>query len=393
MPWLVGTALIHSLAVTEKRGGFKVWTVFLAIGAFSLSLLGTFLVRSGVLSSVHAFATDPARGMFILAFLVVVIGGSLLLFAFRASHVGLGGRFALVSRESMLMANNVLLLAATGAVLLGTLYPLFVDALGLGKISVGAPYFNSVFVPLMTPVLFLTGIGPLARWKRAELPALAARLKWAFAAGAAAALLPLTQGEWRPMVALGLLLAAWIAAAAATAVYGRLRSKAGWSASFYGMNCAHIGVAMAVAGITLVSAYDSERNVRMARDDTVTVQGYTFRFQGVTAQEGPNYQAARGTLEVTRDGQLVAVLQPEKRRYHASGMPMTEAAIDYGFTRDLYAALGEPLDDGAWSVRVFHKPFVAWLWIGSLLMALGGALALSDRRYRVAMRGKSEIKA
>ncbi len=393
MPWLVGTALIHSLAVTEKRGSFKVWTVFLAIGAFSLSLLGTFLVRSGVLSSVHAFATDPARGMFILAFLVVVIGGSLLLFAFRASHVGLGGRFALVSRESMLMANNVLLLAATGAVLLGTLYPLFVDALGLGKISVGPPYFNSVFVPLMTPVLFLTGIGPLARWKQANLPMLAARLKWAFAAGAVAALLPLAQGEWEPLVALGLLLAAWIAASAAVAVYARLRGGAGWSASFYGMNCAHFGVAVAVAGITLVSSYDSERNVRMARGDTVTVQGYTFRFQGVTAHEGPNFQAARGTLEVTRDGQPVAVLHPEKRRYHASGMPMTEAAIDYGFTRDLYAALGEPLEDGAWSVRVFHKPFVAWLWLGSLLMALGGVLALSDRRYRVDMRGKSEIKA
>jgi cytochrome c-type biogenesis protein CcmF len=389
MPWLVGTALIHSLAVTEKRGSFKVWTVFLAIGAFSLSLLGTFLVRSGVLSSVHAFATDPARGLFILAFLVVVIGGSLLLFAFRASHVGLGGRFALVSRESMLLANNVLLLAATGAVLLGTLYPLFIDALGLGKLSVGPPYFNSVFIPLVAPILFLTGLGPLARWKQASLPALAVRLKWALAVSAVVAvLLPFTWSGWNAMVALGLWLALWIAASASVNVAARLRGNGGWSASFYGMNLAHLGVAVMVVGITLVSAYGSERNMRMAADDSATMQGYTFRFKGVTAVEGPNYQAARGTLEVTRNGRPLAVLHPEKRRYHASGMPMTEAAIDYGFTRDLYVALGEPLDDGAWSVRLFHKPFVSWLWIGSILMALGGALALSDRRYRIALRGK-----
>ncbi|MBS4096369.1 MAG: heme lyase CcmF/NrfE family subunit [Sulfuricella sp.] len=394
MPWLVGTALIHSLAVTEKRGSFKVWTVFLAIGAFSLSLVGTFLVRSGVLSSVHAFATDPARGMFILAFLAVVIGGSLLLFAFRAGQVGLGGRFALISRESMLLVNNVLLLCATGSVLLGTLYPLFMDALGLGKISVGPPYFNSVFIPLMAPLFFLIGIGPLARWKDARVPELAARLKWAFAVSVASALLlPLAMGSWKPMVALGLLLAVWIAATSFVAVRARMQSGAGWSGNFFGMNAAHVGLAMVIVGITLVSSYDAERNVRMSPGDTVALQGYTFQFKGVSYNDGPNYRASRGILEVTRDGKPVATLSPEKRKYEASGMPMTEAAIDYGFTRDVYAALGEALEDGAWSVRVFHKPFVMWIWLGSLLMALGGLLAITDRRYRVALAAKKGEKA
>jgi cytochrome c-type biogenesis protein CcmF len=389
MPWLVGTALIHSLAVTEKRGTFKAWTVFLAIGAFSLSLLGTFLVRSGVLSSVHSFATDPARGLFILAFLAVVIGGSLLLFAFRASQVGLGGRFALVSRESFLMANNILLLTATGAVLLGTLYPLFLDALGLGKISVGPPYFNSVFVPLVTPLLLLIGVGPLARWKQASVPDLVSRLKWGFAASVVAALLlPLTQDGWKPMVSLGILLALWIAVTVAISVQGRLRGGAGWSANFYGMQLAHLGVAVAVIGVTMVSNYQTERNVRMEVGDTVTVKGYTFRFDGVKALDGPNYKANRGTLEVSRDGKPVATLHPEKRIYSASGMPFTESAIDYGITRDLYTAMGEPLDGGAWSVRLFHKPFVVWIWIGAVLMALGGVISITDRRYRTSRKGR-----
>ncbi|MCE5182698.1 MAG: heme lyase CcmF/NrfE family subunit [Betaproteobacteria bacterium] len=389
MPWLVGTALIHSLAVTEKRGSFKAWTVFLAIAAFSLSLLGTFLVRSGVLSSVHSFATDPARGLFILGFLAVVIGGSLLLFAFRASQVGLGGRFALVSRESFLMANNILLLTATASVLLGTLYPLFLDALGLGKISVGAPYFNAVFVPLVTPLLFLIGVGPLARWKQAAVPELAARLKWGFAGSVAVALLlPLTLGAWKPMVSLGILLALWIAITVAIGVQARLRTATGWSANFYGMQLAHFGVAVTVIGITMVSAYETERNVRMNEGDTAALRGYTFLFKGTKGLEGPNYKAARGTLEVTRDGKPVATLYPEKRTYSASGMPFTESAIDYGLTRDLYVALGEPLDGGAWSVRLFHKPFVVWIWIGAVLMALGGLLAITDRRYRAASRKK-----
>lgn len=392
MPWLVGTALIHSLAVTEKRGTFKAWTVFLAIGAFSLSLLGTFLVRSGVLSSVHSFATDPARGLFILAFLGVVIGGSLLLFAFRASQVGLGGRFALVSRESFLMANNILLLSATGAVLLGTLYPLFIDALGLGKISVGPPYFNSVFVPLVTPLLFLIGIGPLARWKQAKVPELAHRLKWGFAASVVVALLlPFTLGQWKPMVSLGILLALWIVVGIVIGVQGRLRAGAGWSANFYGMNLAHLGVAVAIIGVTMVSAYETERNVRMNVGDTITMKGYTFLFKGAQDFDGPNYKAARGTLEVSRDGKPVTMLYPEKRTYVASGMPFTESAIDYGFTRDLYTAMGEPLDGGAWSVRLFHKPFVVWIWLGAVLMALGGVISITDRRYRTSRKqGRGE---
>lgn len=394
MPWLVGTALIHSLAVTEKRGSFKAWTVLLAIAAFSLSLLGTFLVRSGVLSSVHSFASDPARGLFILAFLAVVIGGSLLLFAFRANQVGLGGRFALVSRESFLMANNILLLTACGSVLLGTLYPLFIDALGLGKISVGPPYFNSVFVPLVLPLLFLVGVGPLARWKQASVPDLVSRLKWGLAASVVVALLlPFTMGAWKPMVAVGYLSALWIVVGVAINVQSRLRSGAGWSANFYGMNLAHLGVAVTVIGITMVSAYESERNVRMNVGDTITLQGYTFRFNGVKHIDGPNYTAERGALEVTRNGNPVTTLYPEKRTYLASGMPFSDSAINYGFTRDLYTALGEPLDGGAWSVRLFHKPFVVWIWIGAVLMALGGVLAISDRRYRAALRKQGRAVA
>lgn len=390
MPWLVGTALIHSLAVTEKRGSFKAWTVLLAIAAFSLSLLGTFLVRSGVLSSVHSFASDPARGLFILAFLAVVIGGSLLLFAFRASQVGLGGRFALVSRESFLMANNILLLTACGSVLLGTLYPLFIDALGLGKISVGPPYFNSVFVPLVLPLLFLVGVGPMARWKQARVPELVSRLKWGFAASVVVALLlPFTMGAWKPMVAVGYLSAIWIAVSVAINVQGRLRTGAGWSANFYGMNLAHLGVAVTVIGITMVSAYETERNVRMNVGDTITLQGYTFQFNGVKKLDGPNYTAQRATLEVTRNGNAVTTLYPEKRTYLASGMPFSDSAINYGFTRDLYTALGEPLDGGAWSVRLFHKPFVVWIWIGAVLMALGGVMSITDRRYRARKQGRA----
>ncbi|MFH1494911.1 MAG: heme lyase CcmF/NrfE family subunit [Pseudomonadota bacterium] len=393
MPWLVGTALIHSLAVTEKRGSFKAWTVFLAIGAFSLSLLGTFLVRSGVLSSVHSFATDPTRGLFILIFLASVIGSSLFLFAMRASKVGLGGRFALISRESFLMVNNILLLTATGAVLLGTLYPLFLDALGLGKISVGPPYFNSVFVPLVTPLIFLAGIGPLARWKQVNVPELAHRLKWGFGASVVVALLlPLAQGDWQPMVALGCLLSLWLAVTAAIGVRARLRSGAGWSANFYGMHLAHLGVAVMVIGVTMVSNYQTERNMRMAVGETVTVKEYTFRFDGVTDVTGPNYTGSRGTLEVSENGKPFTTLHPEKRIYVASGMPFTESDIDYGFTRDLYVALGERLDDGAWSVRLFHKPFVVWIWIGAVLMALGGFMAITDRRYRIS-RKKEGAKA
>jgi cytochrome c-type biogenesis protein CcmF len=404
MPWLVGTALIHSLAVTEKRGGFKSWTVLLAIGAFSLSLLGTFLVRSGVLTSVHAFATDPKRGIFILAFLVFVIGGSLLLYAWRAKQVGLGGKFELVSRESLLLSNNVLLVVAAGSVLLGTLYPLIIDALGMGKLSVGPPYFNSVFVPLMVPAVFLMGIGPIARWKNASLPELAVRLRWAFLASVVTALiLPFVLGQWKPLASLGLMLALWIVTTALLNIWERVKITSGqltvWqklgmqTRSYYGMQLAHVGVAVFIVGVTIVTAYQLEQDVRMDVGDTVSAGGYSFRFNGITRIAGPNYEAAQAEIEVSRNGNVVNKLYPEKRSYTASGNAMTETAIDSGLFRDLYISLGEPVSGGAWSVRVYYKPFVSWIWGGAVLMAMGGGLALSDRRYALAARKQREALA
>lgn len=400
MPWLAGTALVHSLAVTDKRGGFKVWTVLLAIMAFSLSLLGTFLVRSGVLTSVHAFATDPKRGTFILAFLALVIGGSLALYAWRAPRVGLGGSFAMVSREGMLLANNVLLIAAMGSVLLGTLYPLFLDALDLGKISVGPPYFDSVFAPLMAPAIFLMGIGPLAQWKKAELPNLVNRLKWAFGVSLVTALvLPFVMGKWTPLLSLGLLLALWVVTTAVVGLRERLAHidgpglssrMAAVPRSYWGMLVAHCGIAVFVVGVTMVKGFETESDVRMNVGETATIGGYTFRFDGTEDIVGPNYTAARGTFHVSRDGRETTVLYPEKRRYTAQNQVMTEAAIDPGLLRDLYVSLGEPLDGGAWSVRLYHKPFVDWIWGGCFVMALGGVLAISDRRYRLAWRKEKE---
>lgn len=402
MPWLVGTALIHSLAVTEKRGGFKSWTVLLAIAAFSLSLLGTFLVRSGVLTSVHAFATDPKRGIFILCFLVIVIGGSLLLYAWRARQVGLGSKFEVVSRESFLLTNNVLLTVAAASVLLGTLYPLFIDALGLAKLSVGPPYFNSVFVPLMVPAAFLMGVGPFARWKKASLPELAVRLRWAFAASAITAIiLPFIIGQWKILVSLGLLLALWIVTTCLLNIWERIRATTGQvsvfqkirqqSRSYYGMQLAHVGVAVFIVGITLVTQYATEKDVKMDVGDTVTVGGYEFKFNGATDVIGPNYQGARGDIEVSRNGTRIRTMSPEKRVYNVSGNAMTESAIDTGVFRDLYLSLGEPVGtEGAWSVRVHYKPFVDWIWGGALLMAMGGGLAVSDRRYALAARKQRE---
>jgi len=385
LPWLVGTALIHSLAVTEKRGSFKNWTVLLAIGAFSLSLLGTFLVRSGVLSSVHAFASDPKRGIFILIFLAVVVGASLTLFAWRAPRVSLGGAFALVSRETLLLINNVLLLSAAGAVLLGTLYPLVIDALNLGKLSVGPPYFNAVFTPLMVPLLFLMAVGPVARWKQASLAEIARPLRWAFGIAVAAGVsIPFFYGGWSGSVALGMGLAIWIVGASVLQIIARARSSLPPRA-FWGMHLAHMGVAVTVVGIVMVTQYESERDVRMAPGDTVKTGEYQIRFLGVEGISGPNYNAARGNLELIKDGVLVMSLHPEKRKYLSSAMPMTEAFIDPGLTRDIYVSLGDPLEggDGAWSVRVYYKPFVSWIWGGAVLMALGGLLAASDRRYRL----------
>jgi len=399
MPWLVGTALIHSLAVTEKRGGFKSWTVLLAIFAFSLSLLGTFLVRSGVLTSVHAFATDPKRGIFILAFLTIVIGSSLLLFAWRAGRVGVGGKFEVVSRESFLLTNNVLLVVAAATVLLGTLYPLLIDALGMGKLSVGPPYFNSVFVPLMVPAVFMMGVAPFARWKQATLAEIVLRLRWAFGAAVVTAiLLPLVMGKWTPLISLGYLLAAWIVITVGMNIWSRVNDASGegslkqrfakQSRSYYGMHLAHLGVAIFIIGVTNVKGYETDRDVRMDVGDTVDVGGYTFRFNGVEMVPGPNYRAGRGNIEVSKNGKKIRMLYPEKRVYNASGMPMTEAAIDTNLTGDYYVSLGEPVSGEAWSVRLYHKPFVDWIWAGCFTMALGGILAVSDRRYRLAARKK-----
>jgi len=402
MPWLVGTALVHSLAVTEKRGSFKSWTVLLAISAFALSLLGTFLVRSGVLTSVHAFATDPSRGVFILAFLFIVISSSLVLFAWRAPKVGLGGKFDLLSRESMLLANNILLLVAAASVLLGTLYPLIIDALGLGKLSVGPPYFEAIFVPVMTPAIFLIGVGPISRWKQMSLPTLAIRLRWAFAVSVVSALIaPYYMGEWKPMISFGLLLAFWIIVCAFVNLKHRISNSgegnlftklARQSRSYYGMHCAHIGVAVFIIGVTLVNGYETEKDVRMEIGSKVTVGGYTFQFNGTRNDVGPNYKAVIGDIAVIKDEQFVRNMYPEKRTYNASGMAMTEAAIDTGFLRDLYVALGEPLTNGAWVVRVYHKPFVDWIWLGCLLMAIGGITSITDRRYRLKITKKGAAK-
>jgi cytochrome c-type biogenesis protein CcmF len=395
MPWLLGTALIHSLAVTEKRNSFKSWTVLLAILAFSFSLLGTFLVRSGVLSSVHAFATDPRRGLFILAFLTVVIGSSFSLYAWRAPTVGLGARFSLLSKETMLLANNVLFLVAAGAVLLGTLYPLVLDALGLGKISVGPPYFDSVFMPLMAPAIFLMGVGPLARWKEAQLPDLARRLRWAAGVSIVASLLTgWFAGDVRLVSTLGLVMSYWIVASVATDVLERVHPAGSpWAnaphklrqfpRALVGMMAAHLGVAAFCFGVVMVKSYEVESDVKMNVGDSTIVRGYTFTFRGTKEIQGPNYVAAQGLMEVSRDGQPITVLRPEKRIYRVQQNPMTEASIDPGITRDLYVSLGEQLDTGEWVVRVYVKPFIDWIWGGCLLMALGGLLAVADRRYRL----------
>ena len=384
MPWLVGTALIHSLAVSEKRGLFKAWTVLLAIACFSLSLLGTFLVRSGVLTSVHAFALDPRRGVFILALLVAVIGGSLLLFAVRAARLGSGGWFAVWSRETMLLVNTLLLTVAAASVLLGTLYPLALDVFGLGKVSVGAPYFDAVFAPLMAPLVFLMGIGPLARWQRASLPDLWQRLRWALAiALLVGVLVPLLWGGGSALVALGLFLAAWLALSTLAAVAGRPPALPRRPLAWWGMGLAHLGVAVFVAGVTLVRAYQTEVDLRMAPGQAIAVGGHVFTFEGVAMTAGVNYQAERGTFDVARQGRSLRKLHPEKRRYVSlPATPMTEAAIDSGFAGDLYVALGEPAGQGAWTVRIHHKPFVTWIWGGCGLMVLGGLLAVAQRRDR-----------
>jgi cytochrome c-type biogenesis protein CcmF len=396
MPWLAGTALMHSLAVTEKRGAFRAWTALLAIFTFSLSLLGTFLVRSGVLTSVHAFAVDPTRGVFILALLGAITGGALALYAWRAPRVSVRAAFAAVSRESFLLANNVLLAVAAATVLLGTLYPLLLDVLGLGKISVGPAYFEQVFVPLMAPAVLLMGVAPLVRWRHAALPDLAARLRWAAIGSLLVALALLaTLRTASALTGLGLWLATWCVASGLTSLASRLRHRGRSAlrqlpAGYYGMLLAHVGVGVFIAGVTLVKSQESLRELPMRAGEVVSVGGYTFRFEGVAPVRGPNYAAFRAKLVASRDGQTVATLAPERRVYRSQDMPTTEAAIDNGFTRDLYVAIGEQVADGQWAVRLHVKPFVGWIWGGCVLMALGGLLAACDRRYR---RRTAEVEA
>ena len=390
LPWLVGTALIHSLAASEKRGVFKSWTVLLAISAFSLSLLGGFLVRSGVLTSVHAFAVDPERGLFMLVFLCVVVGASLALYALRAGRIESDVAFTATGREVLLLLNNVILVVAAGAVLYGTLKPLIYEALSGGaKLSVGPPYFNAVFVPLMLLLFVFLAVSPGSRWRatpwRSQLARQAALLGGSLVA-TLAVLLALAAFEF--MVALPVTLALWIAANLAFDLHAKLRTLSGYRApwrlnpSWIGMFLGHLGIAAATTGVAVTVFFSTERDLRMVAGDAVDLEGYTFTLAAVDRVRGPNYMADRGTVNVTRNGTEVVVLYPEKRRYDAGGQTMTEAAMDAGFTRDLYVALGEPLDEaGAWSVRVHYKPFVRWIWIGGLMVAAGGFVTLLDRRY------------
>ena len=389
MPWLVGTALIHSLAVTEKRGAFRNWTVLLAIFAFSLSLLGTFLVRSGVITSVHSFAADPSRGMFILMLLGIAVGGSLTLYAFRASNVSNFSRFALYSRETALLLCNIILVVACVTVLLGTLYPLLVDAAGMGKISVGPPYFNAVFVPIMSLLFVIMGIGPLIRWKKAKKGELRKQItKPSVVSIVFGLVFPwLYYGEFDALVSMGMALACWVSLVVAKDLKNQMYSNGKWtfnkvSLSQVGMTVAHMGIAVTIVGVTLVSVYESESNVKMEVGETVTIEGYDFTFNGIKHVKGPNYNAEQGQIEVHQDGQFVALLQPERRAYLVQTMGMTEASIDPGLFRDLYVALGDPLPNNAWAVRIHYKPFVRWIWLGSIFMALGGTVAMFDKRYR-----------
>ena len=398
MPWLAGTALVHALAVSEKRGAFRNWTVLLAIVTFSLSLLGTFLVRSGVLVSVHSFASDPSRGLYILIFLFVVIVTSLGLYIWRAGKVGLGGDFQLISRETFILIGNVLLTGACAMILLATLYPIIYDALFDKKLSVGLPFFNLFFVPIAVIVAIMMGIGPLSRWKQEQVLTLVQRLRIPFIAALVTALLiPYAMGEWKIYGFIGMFAAFWIIFSGAVNFWERWRlanksqGKAAIPLHFYGMSLAHLGVAISMIGVTMVTQYEVEQDVRMDIGDTVSIGGYQFRFNGATKVPGPNYIADRGELVVSKNGQVVTVLFPEKRLYRVQRNVMTEADIDTGLLRDLYVALGEPLEKGAWSVRVYYKPFVDWIWGGAAFMALGGFCAMSDRRYRVARRNKATV--
>ena len=391
MPWLAGTALLHSLAATEKRGLFKSWTLLLAIFAFSLSLLGTFLVRSGVLTSVHAFATDPARGLFILVFLALVVGGSLTLYALRAPAVSSRVSFDWVSRESLILCNNVVFLVATITVLFGTLFPLIMDALGAGKYSVGPPYFNAVFVPLMALLVPFMGLGPVARWKRDSVRRWRSELLFPTVVAVLCGLtLPLFNADYNLWVALAVALAAWLVLGLSRDLWYRVRGAVSLAAglrritpSYWGMFLAHLGFAACVTGIVATSQYNIEHDLKMSPGDTETLAGYEFRFVELVPVRGPNFLADEARVEVYRNGEFVARLAPQKRRYMATGQVMTEAAIDPGLFRDLYVAMGEPIgEDGAWAIRLHYKPMVRWMWLGAILMGLGGFTTVFDKRYR-----------
>ncbi|MDY3198335.1 MAG: heme lyase CcmF/NrfE family subunit [Pseudomonadaceae bacterium] len=395
MPWLVGTALIHSLAVTEKRGVFKSWTVLLAIAAFSLSLLGTFLVRSGVLTSVHAFATDPERGVFILAFLLVVVGGSLTLYAVRAPVVKSKIGFALWSRETFLLINNVILVVATLMVLLGTLYPMVLDALTDTMVSVGPPYFNALFVPLMVVLMLALGVGGISRWKDTPVKWLVSMLKWVLVLAALGAVgLAIWVGDHHLAVGSMLFLVLWVTGSALRDILDKTRNKGllrgvrALPRSYWGMVLAHVGIAVCAVGVVGASLFDSQRDLRMVPGDSLELGGYRFLFQGSTHREGPNWISDQGIIEVYRGERRITTLRPEKRLYTVQNMPMTEAGIHPGLTRDLFVAMGEPLDaeNRAWAIRVHIKPFVRWIWGGGLMMTLGGLLAATDKRYRLRAR-------
>lgn len=392
MPWIAGTALIHSLAVTEKRGTFKAWTVLLAILAFSLCLLGTFLVRSGILVSVHAFASDPTRGLYILAYLVLVIGGSLLLYALQGSKIKSLDNYERYSRESMLLINNVMLMAFLSVVLLGTLLPLVHKQIGLGTISIGAPFFDQMFLILMVPFSFILGIGPLVKWRRDQVSAIRTPVIIAL-------IMMVVLGFGLPYLlhdritatsVLGVMMASIIVILSLYELHQRATHRHSFlagvfklSRSHWGMVLAHVGAAMTVFGIAFSQNYSVEKNVRMNVGDTVSLQGYDFTFKGIKITDGANYQGGTAEIEISRQGQYESTLNAEKRFYNVSKMGMTEAAIDWGFRRDLYAALGEKLEDGSWGVRLYYKPFVRWIWIGGLFMVFGGLLCMFDKRYRL----------
>ena len=384
MPWLVATALVHSLSVSEKRGAFRQWTVLLAIGGFSLSLLGTFLVRSGVLTSVHAFATDPTRGLFILIFLIVVIGGSLALYSWRSALIQRSNKFSLVSRETGLLINNIVLVSAMFCVLLGTLYPLILDALNLGKISVGAPYFDAVFVPIMIPGVIAMALVPFLRWKKDKFSRLLPIFRLVWLGIIAAVVLVAIFLSDNIFVLIAFALFVWITFHSLLLLIQRLRSKAKISLAFLGMIIAHLGIGVFILGATVTTQMGVEKDLKMTIGEPQNIAGYAFTLNGVEQFMSDNYQGFKGSVSVI-DGEDVIVLSPEKRLYQ-TGMPMTEAAIDPSLARDLYVALGESLGDGNWSMRIYYKPLVRWIWLGGIMIALGALLAAFDRRYRLKVK-------